>query len=167
MPSPELFLGNDTSFCDGNTLALESNFSETIWQGNEESSFFEVLESGIYTAEISDENCTTYDSIKVDFLDCEQCFDVPNAFTPNGDRINDTFFPQMKCFDFLIDYQLQIFNRWGELVFKTENINESWNGKKNGKAQSTDVFVWKLIYSFEKNGKIITKIEHGDVSLIR
>jgi len=167
LPAPELFLGNDTSLCDGNMLILESDFSETIWQGNEIAASFEVLESGIYTAEISDENCTTYDSIEIVFLDCEKCFDIPNAFTPDGDQLNDTFSPQIKCFDFAINYQLQIFNRWGEMVFKTENMNEAWDGKKDGKAQSMDVFVWKLIYSFEKNGKVITKVEHGDVSLIR
>ena len=135
LPSPDLFLGNDTSLCDGNILVLESDFSETIWQGNEVAISLEVLEGGIYTAETSDENCTTYDSIKIDFLDCEKCFDIPNAFTPDGDQLNDTFLPQVKCFDFSINYQLQIYNRWGDMVFKTENINKGWDGKKNGKAQ--------------------------------
>lgn len=167
LPSPELFLGNDTSLCEGIILVLESDFSETIWQGNEVGSSIEVFESGNYTADISDENCTTTDTIKIDFLDCEKCFDVPNAFTPNGDQLNDTFLPLTKCLDFSINYQLQIFNRWGEMVFKTENINQGWDGKKNGKAQPMDVFVWKLIYSFEKNGKIVSKDEHGDISLIR
>ncbi len=167
LPAPELFLGNDTSLCEGNTLVLETDFSETIWQEDEVNNSFEVIESGIYTAEISDENCSTIDSIKIELVDCEECFDVPNAFTPDGDRLNDTFSPLIKCFDFSINYQLQIFNRWGEMVFQTKNINEEWDGKKDGKAQSTDVFVWKINYSFEKNGKVITKVEHGDVSLIR
>lgn len=167
LPSPELFLGKDTSLCNGNSLVLQSDFSETIWQGNEVGSSIEVFESGNYTAQISDENCTTIDTIKIDLIDCEKCFDIPNAFTPNGDQLNDTFLPVAKCFDFSINYQLQIFNRWGEMVFKTENIEQGWDGKKNGKAQPMDVFVWKLNYSFEKDGNIINQVEYGDVSLIR
>ena len=87
LPSPELFLGNDTSFCEGNSLILESDFSETIWQGNEMGNSFQVFVSGNFIGEISDENCTTIDTINIELLDCEKCFDVPNAFTPNGDQL--------------------------------------------------------------------------------
>ena len=70
-------------------------------------------------------------------------FFMPNAFTPDGNGINDTFFGKGVGID---EYQLWIFDRWGNLVFESANINEGWNGSlKNGKEVSLmDVFVWKV-----------------------
>ena len=52
---------------------------------------------------------------------------IPNAFTPNGDGINDLFRPIGIGFD-VEDYQLAIFNRWGHLIFLTHDLNDSWGG---------------------------------------
>lgn len=55
---------------------------------------------------------------------------VPNAFTPNGDGLNDTFFP--KGFG-IVKYQLQIFDRWGERIYETKEFNAGWDGTHHGK----------------------------------
>ncbi|MDB5252531.1 MAG: hypothetical protein JWP27_1700 [Flaviaesturariibacter sp.] len=70
---------------------------------------------------------------------------VPNAFTPNNDGKNDRFhvLNAVKAEDF----ELMIFNRWGQLVFRTRNWKEGWDGRIGNKDQGTGVYVWSLRYS--------------------
>jgi len=60
--------------------------------------------------------------------------DIPNAFTPNGDGENDYFFPRQLLAQRVTQFHMQIFNRWGELIFGTRKINgRGWDGKFNEK----------------------------------
>jgi gliding motility-associated-like protein len=87
--------------------------------------------------------------------------DVPNAFSPNGDGQNDVLFVKgqdIKTMDF------KVFNRWGELVFETNNINQGWNGIYKGVPQEMEVYVWTLTATFS-DGKAAVKT--GNVTLLR
>ena len=64
----------------------------------------------------------------------------PTAFTPNGDKLNDTFRPYT---DGVTEYEMMIFNRWGEMIFKSENLLHAWDGKFQGKICQQDAYVWK------------------------
>jgi gliding motility-associated-like protein len=68
---------------------------------------------------------------------------IPNAFTPNGNTLNDVFAPK---FYGIIEYRMLIFDRWGNQIFKTEDMNEGWNGKVNGTGAEVqqDVYVYKI-----------------------
>jgi gliding motility-associated-like protein len=68
---------------------------------------------------------------------------APNGFTPNGDGNNDFFLPQGIGID-RDHYKLLIFNRWGELIFETENPDLGWDGTYKGLMSQTDVYVWKI-----------------------
>ncbi|MFO7827259.1 MAG: gliding motility-associated C-terminal domain-containing protein, partial [Bacteroidales bacterium] len=85
----------------------------------------------------------------------------PNAFTPNEDGINDTFKPVAKG---VIKYELLIYNRWGELIFKTNDLDEGWDGRIGGQYAKSDVYVWKATGNFT-NGRAFEMA--GDVTLIR
>ena len=93
---------------------------------------------------------------------------VPNAFTPgNSDGLNDVF--QIFLPPTGVDYttfSLSIYDRWGELIFKTNDVNDSWTGAKNnsGPILKQDVFVWKIEFQDEKK-KFYSKMGH--VSLLR
>ncbi|PCH93468.1 MAG: hypothetical protein COB85_07020 [Bacteroidetes bacterium] len=72
---------------------------------------------------------------------------MPNAFTPNGDGINDTFFPLGIGFtDPKFEYTMHIYNRWGDTIFKTDDINNPWDGKANNgnKQAQSDVYIWVI-----------------------
>ncbi len=84
--------------------------------------------------------CKRRDSVivKVDFT-CGDFF-VPNAFSPNGDGLNDMVNVHGFCIG---TYNLQIFNRWGEKVFETSSFSDSWDGTFRGKSLDTGVFVYR------------------------
>ncbi|CAN5901852.1 hypothetical protein BH11BAC7_BH11BAC7_23600 [soil metagenome] len=88
-------------------------------------------------------------------------FFVPNAFTPNGDGKNDVFMPLGNNVKQL---RLLIFNRWGELLFESNDMNQGWDGTFKGTKVQEDVYVWKVLYEDNLQGKheLI-----GRVSLIR
>jgi gliding motility-associated-like protein len=87
---------------------------------------------------------------------------IPSAFTPNGDGVNDKFGVKAQN---ITDFNLLIFNRWGELVFESNNISDLWDGKYQGEAiTSTDVFVY-TVKAIGINGMPLPD-ENGTVTLV-
>lgn len=83
---------------------------------------------------------TAYQDIRING---ESTTFIPNAFTPNGNGLNDTFKPQMFG---IIEFQMLIFDRWGNEIFKTTDMNEGWNGRVRGTGEVAmqDVYVYKI-----------------------
>ncbi|HCS21022.1 MAG TPA: hypothetical protein DIW47_10770 [Bacteroidetes bacterium] len=85
---------------------------------------------------------------------------VPDAFTPNGDGINDQFRPVFEGVE-RENYHFRVYNRWGELIFDTRDIDEAWDGTFQGKMCESEVYVWQVegIYygkqHFEQNGRVM------------
>jgi gliding motility-associated-like protein len=94
-------------------------------------------------------------------------FIVPNAFTPNGDGKNDTFFATYNGLfeknNSAYTYHMQIFDRWGELIFESKNYDTNWDGTYRGLPAKNDVYVWLISAT---NG-VYTFLEHGTVTLVR
>lgn len=90
-------------------------------------------------------------------------FWIPNAFTPgNGDALNEVFKPVVIGVE---KYTFSIFNRWGQQIFKTNDINAGWNGTYMGSESPNDVYVWKIEFR-----NIVTEDEEyhvGHVTLVR
>ena len=106
--------------------------------------------------------CTNTDSIFVRFIDCAEIV-VPSAFTPNADGNNDYFFLMQNKFYKLNTFQ--VFNRWGQLIFYTDDLNsKGWDGTLNGKPQPNEVYTYNIVAT-DFNGMIKTK--KGNVTLLR
>ena len=94
---------------------------------------------------------------------------IPNAFSPNSggssggfsDGKNDVFLPITRG---VVEFQLLVFNRWGELLFESQDTNRGWDGYYNGKLCPQDVYMYKLSASYE-NGQRFVRV--GDINLIR
>jgi len=105
--------------------------------------------------------------------DVETRIVFPNAFTPNNtgpnggywtvDDLfnNDIFFPQYKGVE---DFQMQIFNKWGELLFESKDVKQGWDGYYRGVMCQQDVYVWRVKATFADGGEIV---DSGDVTLLR
>ncbi len=89
---------------------------------------------------------------------------APNAFSPNGDGVNDVFLPVLRDHE-KSDYTLLIFDRGGQLVFQTKDRNQGWDGSVEGNEAKTDIFVWKIIVNHPRLNK---KEEYvGHVTVLR
>ncbi len=106
--------------------------------------------------------CTATDTIDVKVFKIKPDLYVPNGFTPNGDGKNDIFMPipiGMKSLTYF-----KVYNRLGQLMYSTNQMNEGWDGTFKGNPQSTGVFVW-MAQGIDYLGNTIT--EKGTVTLIR
>lgn len=146
---PIINLGNDTTLCNGEILTLGPiSGTSCHWQDYSSDSIYIVSSEGVYFVVISDDLCTSTDSIFVDFFNCDSnccntTFSIPNVFTPNSDNVNDLFILKLPYnYDFV---ELTILNRWGNVVFKTTNSNIVWDGEKS----SDGVYFWILCFRTE------------------
>jgi gliding motility-associated-like protein len=89
--------------------------------------------------------------------------DVPTGFTPNNDGLNDNFGPHnaLKA----DNYQFRIYNRWGQLLFESNDWKKRWDGKFKGSLQGTGTYVWMLTYTNRDTGQKVLK--KGTVTMIR
>lgn len=163
---PDLDMGPDIAFCDENSVSITAGPPgfEYLWSTGDTGSTIAVYSAGIYSVALNNGDCVLRDTIDVSGAPGLGLLFVPNAFTPNKNGINDEF----KVYgDGITYFHLTIFDRWGELVFETEDINEGWNGLVgNAEKPFCDVYVYRIIYRTECSGEQdIEKI--GQVNLIR
>lgn len=102
--------------------------------------------------------CSISDTVNVTVRD--NLFEVPNAFTPNGDQINDRFRPVLYAGTVV---NMTIWSRWGELVYEGDSPN-GWDGTFDGEIAPADVYVFQLLIKLP-NGE--EEKRHGDVTLLR
>lgn len=187
-PLPYVWLGNDTTLFASQTLELnvfDPDFTAYQWFSNGDDMNLGTLTSAItvdglsgtktYKVEVTDVNgCENSDEIKVTAGDLGD-LDIPAAFTPNGDEINDNWdFPRPKkqfettdLFQYFDNDQIKVktkvYNRWGKLVWES-NVYKSWNGKDlNGRDLPMDSYHYIIVVSFK--GKDFTY--KGSVTIIR
>jgi gliding motility-associated-like protein len=125
-----------------------------------------VFDDITYEVTATDENgCTSTDTVNLVVLDVEECqletLFIPTAFSPNGDGRNDLFRITLEgAYDI---FELQVYDRWGEKIFETDDAGEGWDGRYDGKLLATDAFGYLLtIYC---NGESISR--KGNVTLVR
>ena len=88
---------------------------------------------------------------------------VPNAFTPNGDNINDHLYP-LNAFK-ADNLNFKVFNRWGQLVFHSTNWLQKWDGRVKGIEQSAGIYVWQLSYTHRDTKEHV--VQKGTTTLIK
>ena len=107
------------------------------------------------------EGCESYDTVKIKIYTGPEIY-VPGAFTPNGDAMNDLLkaLPVgISSFDYFI-----VYNRYGQIIFKTNDFAKGWDGRVKGKDQDSGSFIWMAAATDFKGNKIVRK---GTVLLIR
>lgn len=179
LPEPSIYptLPTDTVFCKNTPLILEAyqenilryqweGFSAFYGQNNLDSSSFIVTKGGTYSVIVSNECRNLTQVIQITQEDCGCYPFVPNAFTPNNDGYNDRFKIYHNCL--ITNFKLKIFNRWGENIFQSEDLNTSWNGTNNGQLVPAGVYVWMMEYeTVGVDGQLEKRLDKGEIVLIR
>jgi len=94
---------------------------------------------------------------------------IPNSFSPNGDGINDVFKPEIIGAHPDNGYKMQIFDRWGNQIFYTEDLNEAWNGSIDGQdyianKRLADIFIY---YIYVKKTNNEDKEYVGNITILK
>jgi gliding motility-associated-like protein len=161
-PKPFVELGNDTTVCSGTGIILSGgNATATayLWSTGETSPVIKIYKPGKYNLQVTENNCSASDSVNVVWGDCP--FYIPNAFTPNGDGKNDSF--GLLNGVTLQDFSMKIYDRYGHIIFASNNVNERWNGTYKDKTMPAGSYTWQVTYI---NGLGYTKWLKGFVLLI-
>lgn len=164
---PQFSLPPDTNACENLPMVIgkENDELETYqWNTGQDSSYIVTNQSGTYVLTATN-HCGSYaDSINLQFFKCNYCIFVPSAFSPNGDGKNDLLRIIQTCQIYKI--KIQIFNRWGQLVFTSLDINKQWDGTNRGKIleQGTYFYYIETTLDDETHSK---SVEKGEITLIR
>ncbi|MFZ4377206.1 MAG: gliding motility-associated C-terminal domain-containing protein [Saprospiraceae bacterium] len=167
--NPKPSLGADAFICpDEPTFSLRLQggfFSKYQWQDKSTLPYFDVDEESTYTVRVWDEwGCTGTDSIVLS-RKCPTKVYAPTAFSPNKDGFNDQFLLYGKD---IISFDLTIADRWGNIVFKSNDIEMGWNGQFKGVDSDPGVYVWMAtLEGYRRNGKTFIETKSGTVALIR
>ena len=138
--SPEVNLGNDTVIDPSTTITLDAggDYAEYAWSTGETTQSIEIDRAGIYSIVVTNEfGCTAEDEIEIFFE-----IDIPNFFTPNGDGYNDVW--DIPYLWNLPDARIQVFDRFGNLIFSYKAGEGEWDGTRNGKPVQEDTY-WYVI----------------------
>lgn len=155
--------GPDQFICTGQQIKLQLNIPGVnyLWQDGSSSSSFNVINDGTFFVDITNNCGTTRDSILFVKTECQVY--VPNAFTPNNDGKNDYF--KASGTGNVIEFEMNVYNRWGQLVFKTKDKSKGWNGTLKSMPQPGSVYVWTVRFKTATNSS--EQFMKGTVVLIR
>ena len=140
-------LGDDATICTGNEMLLSAgNYLSYQWQDSSQLATLTINNPGTYSVTVTNSlGCSASDTILVK----EECLDdviAPNAFSPNGDGKNDFFFGTGTN---IKEKEMWIFDRWGNLIFHTNDLYGGWDGKVQGGASNEvaqqDTYVWMIL----------------------
>jgi gliding motility-associated-like protein len=129
-----------------------------LWSTGASTQTIDIEEAGVYWVTANANGCVLKDTITIEGSIGNGVIWFPNTFTPNKNGLNDFFTGKGTDITY---FDLMIFNRWGELIFETEKLDEGWDGFYKGRLAEQDVYVWKVKYkTFCSHNKIISKIGH-------
>lgn len=158
-------LGNDISTCKDSTVILDagSGYTTYTWGGGESSPTISPQNSGTYSVTVVDaNNCTISSSIQVTFNSCaNDALFIPTAFSPNGDGKNDLF----RVFGSNVqDIDIEVYNRWGELVYSSQYFLGGWDGMYKGVKMPMGVYVYQVRGVFNDG---VVRNYKGSITLLR
>ncbi|PLX10263.1 MAG: hypothetical protein C0598_10795, partial [Marinilabiliales bacterium] len=170
--NPLVNLGNDTIVDACTTISLDAHNpgSEYLWSNGsvqQITDIYMIKDTSIYV-DVINNSCAASDTIniKTHTLPISE-LKFPTAFSPNGDGLNDKFHA-VGILDDVAEFNMQIFNRWGQLVFNTDSVYEGWDSSYNGQSSPTGIYIVKVNYV---NGNQCTGLQafsyNGSFTLVK
>lgn len=156
--------GNYMQFRNSGEAPEDLDFD--LWPWNASAALW-IDTPAVYTLYIMDSaGCMAHYALTVTEEDCTPKFEIPNVFTPNGDGINDVF--QLKAMEKLFDFEIRLFNRWGNQVYAYKGDPEgfAWDGTLYGNGQGAPDGVYFYVATF-KDYKGKKKKQSGSVTILR
>ncbi|MBP8822499.1 MAG: gliding motility-associated C-terminal domain-containing protein [Flavobacteriales bacterium] len=162
-----LDLGPDGELCFDQSIVLDATTAGAQYQWNNGTLLptLVVDRPGTYAVTITGPCILATDTVRIVEGSCAPLVHIPNAFTPNGDAINDLF---MALASEPVDHwKLMVFDRWGLQVFGSSDPQEGWDGMYLGREVPIGVYVWDLHYRKAASNGVVQVRERGSVTLVR
>ncbi len=163
--TPHEELANKAVMCENNLEVIGKHADGVTYKWNNGSNSCCVLpdKEGLYRRATNNECGSYVDSVWVYHMSCEDCITFPNAFVPVKGSANNIFRPLLKCP--VDEFSIRIYNRWGNLVYSSNDVNEGWEGRYNydWAPQGVYIYVVEYLAKDKKQKQHIT----GNVALIR
>jgi gliding motility-associated-like protein len=163
-------LGDEYFICeeDSELVKLDAgkHLSTYLWYPTGETTqWIMVKKKGPYYVTVADfRGCTGEDGTIVRTR-CPMTFEFPNAFSPNGDGVNDMYIPVGNN---ITGMELIIFNAWGERVFSTRDLNKGWDGRFKGQEAPVGTYIYRAtIQGYDKNKRMYRAYRSGTLTLLR
>ena len=164
---PAVSAGNDTTINLGSSAGLMATGADSYSWNNGIFSAFNIVAPEIsttyYVTGTDLNNCSNIDTVNVFVRDDSTAIAIPNAFTPNGDGLNDVF--RILLSPNLGISECRVFNRWGSIIFESKDVSNCWDGSFEGKQQPIGSYVYFVVTKDIYNGNL--KSYTGTVSLLR
>ena len=166
-PAVDFYLGGDTSICPQNPIFLGANnvFAAYDWSTGSQSAVINVNYDGEFELTVTDfDGCTYTDQQTVTILeDCLPTIYVPNSFTPDGDEFNAYL---RTTGTYVYDFEIKIYNRWGELMFVSEDMDVQWDGTYGNELCGIGLYTYILRYRLgEESVRMVQRT--GTIRLLR
>lgn len=172
-------ISNNSPQCPGFLTSLRVNHAmgkelEFNWSTGETEDSIRVSTSGVYTVDLA--ACNFIDNISFDVnykdLEDEECklVRIPNAFVPNSTQYEDN--KVFKIYTKLLpeaftDFQMVVFDRWGEKVYETDDAFQGWNGTFRGEHMPPGVYLYNISYEINLGGEMYQQSFQGQVLLVK
>jgi gliding motility-associated-like protein len=165
--NPQPNLDEEGLFCsDEETFTIDAGvYNSYLWSDGSTNSTTEVSQGNTYIVTVTDENdCVGIDSILVRDV-CPTFVFIPNVFSPNFDGVNDYFEVQGRN---VISQKMSIYDRWGGLIFYSNDINASWNGTYKNQTLADGIYVYLIeVEGYDYKGDVYNELLKGDVTILR
>ncbi|MBT8327018.1 MAG: gliding motility-associated C-terminal domain-containing protein, partial [Bacteroidia bacterium] len=162
--APVVSLGNDSLLCGGGTVSVDVSVAEGIytWNDGYVGGTRIISTTGYYQVTVTNKCGTASDDVDLEFLPFACDIFIPNAFSPNGDNHNNVFRPVGN----VVLKKMEIYNRWGELLYEQDGNSLSWDGYYDGERVQTGQYYYVIYYLFPESNISVPKVASGAVYVV-
>jgi len=170
--TPVFFLGEDIAICDqlNTSLAVDLNNVDVLWSTGDNSRSITVTQEGIYSATAMTPNgCAYTDEIEISNRECQR-FSIyrPNAFAPEGSDANNEFMVSPSVPENILEYDIRIFDRWGNVMYESTDFTVGWDGRTPGFKAQPGVYTYSIkVRYFDDFEADRTEFMNGSVTVLR
>jgi len=161
---PPVSIGDTVYMYPGSPILLNAGegYVSYEWSTGENTQVVKINQPGTYYVTVQNERCCfNADSVLVVYFDVL----VPNAFRPGG--FNNVLKAHTSSLEAINNFTMFIYNRWGQQIFVSNDIDQGWDGTIDGKDAPGDVYVWLVNYDVEREGRLVRITYKGNVLLLR
>ena len=170
IPRIPVYLGLDTTICEGQRILLRANVAaeKYQWQDGSDGQQFLVDDEGLYFLQVTSGKCVFSDSVNISVRKCiyYQVY-APNAFSPNDDGVNDVFKLFVNPDVSILSFKLIIHDRWGNLMFQSTDPALGWDGSQMGNLANPDTYIYAYTIEYEDENGVGRQVNGGTVNLLR